>query len=209
MSIFTRIFGTAPVAEVKPAPKPVQKAPAQPKPYQVPAEWMPAAAMRRVIVHWTAGSYTASSLDREHYHALIEGDQNVVRGKHSIADNEVVGKKSTDRYAAHTRGANTGSIGISMCASAGATEAPYSPGRFPLTEAQWQRAAEVTASLCKRYDIPVTDKTVLTHAEVQVNLGIAQSGKWDIAKLPFGNLMTAKACGDDFRRRVTDALARI
>lgn len=181
-----------------------------PAPYLVPQEWMPNANMKRVIPHWTAGSYVASGLDREHYHLLIEGDLTVVRGKHSIKANEYIGSKSPDRYAAHTRGTNTGSIGISMCASAGAVERPYNPGRFPLKEEQWQRAAEVTASLCKRYNIPVTDKTVLTHAEVQPNLGIAQNGKWDIAKLPFGNnLVTARACGDDFRRRVSETLARI
>ena len=168
---------------------------------------MPFAKMRRVILHWTAGSYVASSLDKEHYHFLVDGSLKLMRGKHSVKDNETISGRSQDGYAAHTLGANTGSIGISICASAGAIEQPFNPGKFPVLEAQWQTAAEAVACLCKRYDIPVTDKTVLSHGEVQTNLGIHQRGKWDIAKLTFGkNLMTAKTCGDDFRDRVKLAL---
>ena len=49
----------------------------------------------------------------------------------------------------------------------------------------------------------VTPKTILSHAEVQGNLGIKQNGKWDIARLPFGHLVGAKAIGDDFRAKTT------
>lgn len=171
--------------------------------YRLPADWMPAASMKRVILHWTAGSYTASNLDKEHYHFLVEGDLDVVRGKHPVTANNFVSGKNSDGYAAHTRNCNTGSVGVSMCAMAKAEEAPFNAGLFPLTEAQWQRAAEVVASLCKRYGIAVTDKTVLTHAEVQPNLGITQAGKWDITRLPWNSKVKgAKACGDDFRARV-------
>jgi N-acetyl-anhydromuramyl-L-alanine amidase AmpD len=180
-------------------------------PYLVPNDWMPfSTKMKRVVVHWTGGSYVASSLDKEHYHFLVEGDLDVIRGLHSVLDNEVIGNKSQDEYAAHTKGTNTGAIGVSMCSMAGGEESPFKPGKFPVTEKQWQRTAEVVASLCKRYAIPVTDKTVLTHAEVQTNLGIKQNGKWDIAKLAFGNSLTdAKSCGDDFRNRVKSALEKI
>lgn len=173
----------------------------------VPAEWMPAAEMKRIHLHWTGGSYTASSLDKEHYHFLIDGDLRLIRGKHPVTANLVIGSKSSDLYAAHTKGANTGAIGISICSMAEAEDRPGRFGKYPLTEAQWQRAAEAIAELCKRYGIPVTDKTVLTHAEVQPNLGIKQNGKWDIARLPFNqSLVGAKACGDDLRRRVKEAL---
>lgn len=192
MSFFSRIFSPA-----------KQKLPS----VLIKPEWMPSARMKRVILHWTGGSYVASSLDKEHYHFLVDGDLELLRGLHPISANEFIGKKTQDEYAAHTRGANTGAIGISICGSAGASERPFSPGKFPIKEAQWQLAAEATATLCKRYGIPVTDKTVLTHAEVQSNLGIKQNGKWDIAKLIFGkSLNTAKACGDDFRRRVRNAM---
>ena len=173
----------------------------------VPAEWMPAAPMKRIVLHWTGGSYVASSLDKEHYHFLIDGERRLIRGKHPVTANVVIGSKSSDLYAAHTKGTNTGAIGVSICSMAEAQDKPGHFGKYPLTEAQWQRAAEVLAELCKRYSIPVTDQTVLTHAEVQPNLGIKQSGKWDIARLPFNSsLVGAKACGDDLRRRIKEAL---
>ena len=178
--------------------------------YTLPAAWMPTAVMKRVVLHWTAGSYIASALDKEHYHFVVEGDLDVLRGLHPVTHNETIGNKSQDEYAAHTKGTNTGAVGISICGSVGAEESPFKPGKCPVTEGQWQRAAEVTASVCKRYGIAVTDKSVLTHAEVQTNLGIKQNGKWDIAKLTFGKgLTTAKACGDDFRARVRLAMAKI
>ncbi|MGF7055404.1 hypothetical protein GGC47_004615 [Bosea sp. OAE752] len=46
----------------------------------------------------------------------------------------------------------------------------------------------------------MTPKTVLSHAEVQGTLKIAQRGKWDIARLAFDpSAVGAKACGDTFR----------
>jgi hypothetical protein len=198
MSFFSRLFGTAAKAAVLSASAPVKTDPL------IPSAWMPNAIMKRVILHWTAGSYTPSEHDKDCYHLLIDGWSRVVRGKHSILANERIGSKSADYYAAHTRGTNTGSIGLSICAMSGANEVPFRAGEYPLKEEQWVRAAEVTAELCKRYGIPVNDKTVLTHAEVQKNLGKPQSGKWDISRLPFSDLKSAKACGDNFRAMVKD-----
>lgn len=165
---------------------------------RIPADWMPAASMSRVILHWTAGGHRATQFDRQHYHALIEGDAKLVRGIPSIDLNSNPRVKAG--YAGHTRRCNTGSIGLSICAMAGAIERPFSAGDYPLTKAQWDAASDVTAQLCKRYGIPVTAKTVLTHAEVQANLGIAQRGKWDIAVLPFDlKYDTARECGDRYR----------
>ncbi|MER8369697.1 hypothetical protein NKH70_28955 [Mesorhizobium sp. M0991] len=42
----------------------------------------------------------------------------------------------------------------------------------------------VVAELCKYYRIKVTSKTVLSHAEVESNLGIEQRGKWDSPGCP-------------------------
>lgn len=175
--------------------------------FRLQASWKPDVPMQRVILHWTGGSYTASSLDKEHYHFVVEGDGTVLRGNHSIADNVSISGKTSDEYAAHTKGCNTGSIGVSMCAMASAVEAPFDAGKYPLTEKQWKRAAELIADLCRTYRIPVTAKTVLTHAEVQKNLGIKQNGKWDIARLPFDeSIVGATACGDNLRIRVLQAM---
>lgn len=189
------------------AAKPVAECVVPKRLYPLPADALQPCNMKRVIVHWTAGSYVASALDREHYHFLVQGDLKVITGARRIIDNVNVKGKSSDDYAAHTLNCNTGSIGVSICASAGAVEVPYDPGKYPVTEGQWQRTAEVVAALCDFYKIPVTRHTVLTHAEVQDNLGIKQRGKWDIARLPFNRgLNSAIHCGDNFRSRVQELL---
>jgi N-acetyl-anhydromuramyl-L-alanine amidase AmpD len=169
-----------------------------------PTEWMPACKMDRVILHWTAGQHAASSIDREHYHILIEGDGKLVRGIPPITGNA---RPAKGARASHTLNCNTGSIGVSMCAMLGAVERPFNAGSAPLTKAQWEKAADVVADLCKAYGIHVTPRTVLSHAEVQSNLGIKQRGKWDIARLPWdARFDTARECGDLFRSMVSDRL---
>lgn len=166
----------------------------------VPLDWMPWAKMQRIIVHWTGGANKASGLDKEHYHILIEGDGNLVRGTHTIADNE---SAADGRYAAHTRGCNTGSIGVSLCGMAGAKESPFNAGSQPITAKQWGVLAGILSDLCRRYAINPGPTTVLSHAEVQGTLGIAQNGKWDIATLPFDpGIKGAKAIGDQMRAAV-------
>lgn len=145
-------------------------------------EWMPNAAMTRIHVHWTGGGHSANAYDLNAYHILIEGNGNVVRGNKSIAANAL---GSNVKPASHTLGANSGAIGVSMCCMAGAVESPFSPGRHPLTRTQWDRAMEVIATLAYRYKIPVTPITILTHAEVEPNLGIRQKNKWDIIRIAF------------------------
>ncbi len=166
-------------------------------------EWLPDAAMERVITHWTVGRYTASDFEREHYHFLIEGDGKVVRGERSILDNV----KTTDGvYAAHTLNANQGSIGVCACCMFGTAERPFKPGSFPLKEAQYLVMAQVVAELCRAYDIPVTPQTVLGHGEVQINLGIKQRGKWDPMVLPWNTELSPTQVGNYFRSLVTRAL---
>lgn len=168
--------------------------------YRLPLDWLQPVKMTRIVAHWSAGAHKASEIDKEHYHIIIEGSGNVVRGDHTISDN--VNTADND-YAAHTRGCNTGSIGVSLACMAGAIENPFNPGRYPMTLAQWNRAMEVIAHLADFYKIPVTNKTVLSHAEVQANLGIKQAGKWDFTRLAFApSIVGAKACGDKMRAEV-------
>jgi len=170
----------------------------------LPTDWMPAASMQRVIVHWTAGTHEASDLDRSHYHVLVEGDGRVVRGAPSIDLNAAPLRPG---YAAHTLNCNTGSIGVSMCAMGGAVEEPFDAGRWPLTAAQWDGMLGVVATLADRYAIPPTARTILSHAEVAANLGIAQRGKWDVARLPFRpDVVGARAVGDLMRAEVAARL---
>lgn len=153
--------------------------------------------MKRIILHWTAGSNTASSVDKEHYHFIVNGDGTVVRGDHKVEDNL---STADGVYAAHTKGANTGAIGVAMAGMLGA-EGPGKLGKFPLTKKQWDACMALVKRLADQYKIPVTRSTILSHAEVQSTLGIKQNGKIDIS---FGvpgkpDLKTARACGDYMR----------
>ncbi len=167
---------------------------------KIPEEWLSKVRMNRVICHWTAGGHKASHLDQAHYHLLVEADGNLVRGKYAISANSPIRKERG--YAAHTRQANTRSIGITCCSMFNARERPFDPGPFPMTEKQWTVMAEVTAELCKFYDIPVLPHTVLGHGEVERNLGIKQRGKWDPLALPWKPKLSLHEAGDLFREQV-------
>jgi len=155
---------------------------------------------RAIVLHWTVGRNTANSTDLAHYHFVIEGDGNIKAGVHSILDNE---STSDGRYAAHCLGFNTKTIGISMCGMMGSRESPFQPGPEPIRPAQFEMAARLAAKMCQEYGIQPTRTTVLSHAEVQPNLGIRQRGKWDVTRLPWNPGVTGhRACGDLFRDMV-------
>src|SRR5690606_4721246 len=106
----------------------------------IPTSWMPWAKMRGIVVHWSAGANKASALDKEHYHIIIEGDGALVRGDHTILDNQ---SAADGKYAAHTRGCNTGFIGVSLAGMRGAKESPFNAGPSPITRAQWDMLPKV------------------------------------------------------------------
>ena len=166
---------------------------------RVQPDRMPDCQMARIVLHWTAGAHKASALDREHYHVLVEGDGTVVYGNHPIDANA---KPAREPRASHTRGLNTGSIGVSVCCMKDAIERPFSAGPFPMTITQWQVAAEVVAELCARYDIPVKQRSVLAHGEVQAVLGIPQLQKWDPLVLPWTPNIPRQQVMDQFRAAV-------
>ena len=171
----------------------------------VPLEWVPVCSMQRVICHWTAGAWKANATDVAHYHILIEDDGRLIRGSYSIKDNVDC---SDGRYAAHTKGANSGSIGVSLCCMAGAVETPFDAGRWPLTSTQWDTLSTVVAELCQTYSIPVTAETVLSHAEVERTLGIKQAGKWDYTRLAFDETIKgARSIGNRLREDVQTKLS--
>lgn len=160
--------------------------------------------INKIILHWTAGTHKVSDLDREHYHFIVAGDGNVVPGKWPVSANE---KIEPGRYAAHTLNCNTGSIGIAVAAMAGAVERPFDPGKYPITRKQVDALVDECAALSVQYGIPVTRKTILTHAEVQPTLGIKQRGKWDITWLPWLHAPNDPVfVGDMIRERIIDKL---
>ena len=166
--------------------------------------------MERIIIHWSGGGHKANGTDRRAYHYIIEGDGNVVDGNHPPEANaHISNPKDGSTYAAHTRGLNTGSIGVALAAMRGAQERPFSAGPSPITEAQLDALARLCAGLCTRYGIPVQRDTVLTHAEVQPTLKVAQRQKWDVTWLPgMSGVGDPVTIGDGLRYRITAALTR-
>ncbi len=137
--------------------------------------------MKRIIIHWSAGGYYPTDYEKEHYHFLIDKGGLIHNGKFKPEDNEIcrVGK-----YAAHTGGGNTGSIGVAFCAMAG-FKSRNSAGNYPILKKQFESAVEFCAKLCKKYNISVSPQTVLTHYEFGVkNPKTTSAGKIDIIYLP-------------------------
>lgn len=156
--------------------------------------------MKRIIFHWTGGPNKVTALDKEHYHFIIDGDGVVHEGDKPVSANAAPVKAG--KYAAHTLNCNTDSIGVSIAGMLNAVENKTN-GSQPINEKQFEAMCAVGAKLCFAHKIPNTDKTLLTHAEVQPNLGIKQRGKWDITVLPFKpELRGARACGDYMRNRI-------
>jgi hypothetical protein len=153
----------------------------------------------RVIAHWTVTAYKCDETSKQHYHFIYEGDGREVVGFHTPEANINI---ADGVYAQHTKGTNQGAIGVSCAAMLGAVS-ETNVGKFPIREVQFEAMCLGIAQLCKKYKIPVSPKTVLSHAEVQSTLGITQRGKWDIAVLPHVKLRGAKTCGDYMRKHVS------
>ena len=166
--------------------------------------------MNRIVLHWTAGAHNANGTDKRAYHYIIEGDGAIVNGNHPPEANaRITNPRDGSTYAAHTRGLNTGSIGVAMAGMRGAQESPFSAGPSPITEAQVSALVDHVAALADKYGIPVTRECVLTHAEVETTLGVKQRPRWDIKWLPgMARPMDAVAVGDMLRARITAALTR-
>lgn len=157
-----------------------------------------------IVGHWSGGGNNVSQTDRKHYQAIVSGSGSVEYGDNTPEDQI---STSDGIYGAHTRAFNTKCIGVALAGMLGAKESPLDYGSQPINEAQWHTFAKVIAAYCIQYGIPVTPSRVLTHAEVQPNLGIRQNGKWDVTVLPWDqSLVGFKAVGDHLRELVSQYL---
>ncbi len=139
--------------------------------------------MKRIILHWTSGAYQPNTTDFEHYHYLINVQGLVIKGKYAPEDNENV---NDGKYAAHTGGGNTGSIGVAMCGMLNySPKKGLSSTKYPLTKVQCERCFKLIAELSKKYNIPITNQTVMTHYEFgKAHPETSSAGKIDITILP-------------------------
>ena len=67
--------------------------------------------MKRIIIHWTGGTYVPNEKEKEDYHFIVDGLGTVHKGYYTPEDNL---NCYDGKYAKHTGGGNTGSIGIAM-----------------------------------------------------------------------------------------------
>lgn len=170
--------------------------------------WLPRVTMRRIHWHWTAGGHYPNQTDLNAYHLLVDVDGKWHLGRASIALNSGGIKPG---YAAHTLNANSDAIGVAICGMGGATEIPFNPGKWPIRPIQVDTLVAGCRQLGEFYDIPVTRKTMLSHAEVQSTLGIAQRNKWDFTRMPddVTTLRGAHAIGDWIRGRIAGAVVPV
>lgn len=142
--------------------------------------------MNRLVLHHTGGGLTPSDFDKAHYHRLIGGDGEVHFGLHPISANAPGRQLISGRYAAHVLNLNSGSIGLALAAMAdGDWHAPRACAAFPRPQ-QVEAMVQEAARLCIDHCIPIDRRTVLTHAEVEITLGVNQRAKWDFDYDPWG-----------------------
>lgn len=160
---------------------------------------------KRIVIHWTGGSYTASEQNRGCYHFLVESDGKVVNGKYTPEDNL---NCYDGKYAPHTGGGNTNAIGISMCGMFEFSfdwnrNEPKNVGKYPLTAVQCEATWKKIAQICKKYSISISPDTVMTHYEFGKKFPNTSSyGKPDIVHLPYQANLKPNQIGDFIRNKV-------
>jgi N-acetyl-anhydromuramyl-L-alanine amidase AmpD len=157
--------------------------------------------MKKIIIHWTAGTNYPCSTDLEHYHYLIDKDGKLYNGKYKPEDNE---NCSDGVYAQHCGGGNTGAIGVSLCGMYVPAGSAVQKTKYPLTKTQCERAFNLIAELCKKYNIKITPETVMTHYEFgKKNPKTSSWGKIDISFIPFEPSLAPDMIGDYFRHNAS------
>lgn len=158
--------------------------------------------MKKICIHWTAGSY--ASRETAHYHFTVGPDGTVYSGKPP----EVNQAPLKAGYVAHCGGGNTDCIGIALMGMAGFKNSK-SVGPYPLTEKQCETSWAWIAHLCKHYGIPITPDTVYTHYEFgKRNPRSSSAGKIDIVYLPHQPQLQPNEIGDYIRGKVKWYLQR-
>lgn len=138
--------------------------------------------MKRIIIHWTAGTNVPNSEDLKHYHFTIDKNGRVNSGIYKPSDNE---NCNDGKYAAHTGGGNTGSYGISICGMMHFSS-ENDLGIYPIKPLQTEACFKKVAEICKQNKFPVSIATVLTHAEFgQLHPQSESYGKIDFIWLPY------------------------
>lgn len=164
--------------------------------------------MIRITWHHTGGGYSPSNDDKRAYHFLIDGDGNQHRGTFPVEANRKGKVLESGKYAAHTKNLNSGNIGIGVCGMANANwKEPFKSNRF-IRPVQMESLARLSAELGRIWSIPIDRRHMLSHAEVEPTLSVAQNGKWDFDYDPWGEDLSRDPIfiGDKIRAEVTMAM---
>lgn len=140
----------------------------------------------RIIWHWTGGG-RANTLDRKHYHFIFDRpDGDVVVGDYTVDENmEWI---DDAHYAAHTRGMNSFSVGMSFAGMLNARQGGHF-GPYPLLRAQVENGLTFGALAAWIWGLDVRDPEHFhTHYEAQSLHGVKQNNKWDITELTWNSL---------------------
>lgn len=149
-------------------------------------------SLNRITIHWTAGTYVPNETDKQAYHFLIDGEGKVHKGKYKPEDNI---NCQDGVYARHCGGGNTGNIGIALCGM-------YSQD-YPIKRIQLEAACKLTAQLCDKYGIRITNKNIVTHAEFgKQHPHTTSAGKIDIINLPCVAVYGVDNVGNWIRNKV-------
>jgi len=160
--------------------------------------------IRGIVWHWTAGASGIIDLERDSYNWLFDTEGRIYKGLHTVTD-QVNYDWRKDIGASHTKSMNTGWLGLSLDAMAGAKESPLEWGFNPITWKGIDAMLDHTMDLCESYDIPISPWTTLSHAEVQQTLGITQRFKWDYKVLHgYTHAKDARLVGDELRERMME-----
>ena len=163
--------------------------------------------MKRIIIHWTGGTNQPNNNEYQHYHFLINGDGLTVNGKYTPEDNL---NCYDGKYAAHTGGGNTGSIGVALCGMLNFKSGAPDSTKYPLKAVQIEAAWKKIAELCKKYNIPVTPDTVMTHYEFgKKHPNTESAGKPDITFLHPYPMLKPNEIGNYIRGKVNWYLGHI
>ena len=138
--------------------------------------------MKRIIYHWTAGTYLPNMTDKAHYHFIVGKNGEIVDGFFQPEDNK---NCFDNKYAKHTGGGNTSSVGIAFCGMHGFCDR-FNVGEYPLTRKQCESGFLLGAKLLKKYNLDLTNPFVIqTHYGFgQRNPQTSSFGKIDIVYLP-------------------------
>ena len=155
--------------------------------------------MKKICIHWTAGTNEPNQTDYQHYHYLINSNGVVFKGKYKPEDNE---NCNDGKYAQHCGGGNTGVIGVSMCGMAG-YNGKLNSTKYPLTKKQCEKCFELVAELSIKYNIPIGKETIYTHYEFgKTHPKTTSAGKIDIIYLHPYPQLNASQIGDFIRNKV-------